>query len=402
VVTTNFDYVLDEIFQLCGVDLRPVIYGASASFARAAAGDGLHPLLKIHGDYLHDRIFTRRQYDARYAGEGRLRGELAELFSAFDFLFVGFSLKDRNVQQALAQAHAADRRAHFAILPAEDGATLAQRDAELAALGVSAIWYEGDHAQIENLLGFLANAALPGDLLLRLGAAFRNNAPAFAADAAEALMEARPFCHPYRLAFAWSEIDAGFAGLPAPPDQVDGLIARIDRAIGVAGDFGDAYAVRGMMNHARFNFAEAAADITRALEMATSERQAELFCLRGIMRYAQSDLEGARVDWEAAIADWDQLGERKLAAGYRVMLAMATSQLGDAEATANVLRELDLNDIEDSGDRRNARFMRLILLSQVPFQRLARRLGIGPPKRRFTKKILRLMIAALRSGIIRP
>jgi len=162
VVTTNYDPVLELIFERVGRAFQHVLVGADIGRFRDLRTKNKRCLLKIHGDRENPstRVLTREEYDRAYAPLSDGRRELTLLFQNYSMLFVGCSLATDRTMDLLLEIARTDggMPAHFALMsrPASDSEWL-KRDRFLSDRGIEAIWYPQDHnVALEGLLGMLA------------------------------------------------------------------------------------------------------------------------------------------------------------------------------------------------------------------------------------------------------
>lgn len=169
-ITTNFDRVLEKVYESDGLNFVEKVTGrgqASAFFRAIPAGDRY--LLKLHGnlDNATERVLNKSEYDAAYGNDGNiimsfpLPKLLRRLFTSYSFLFLGCSLSaDRTLQTftRVAQEEGPETLPHhYAILgcPADSDR---QRviDSRLADAHITPIWYpDGEHEYVEEILGLL-------------------------------------------------------------------------------------------------------------------------------------------------------------------------------------------------------------------------------------------------------
>jgi hypothetical protein len=166
IVTTNFDGVLERVFEEAGTPFESVISGPRPDLTVLALHQNQHVLVKLHGDW-RDRVgrtFAKSDYDAHYGtAHPEKKRELLDgverlLFSSRSMLFVGASLEqDRTVKilEEVHQTYAGIR--HFVIMSAPKYDRLEARDRQLRECGVAPLWYQvgrgADHGvQLEELL----------------------------------------------------------------------------------------------------------------------------------------------------------------------------------------------------------------------------------------------------------
>ena len=167
VVTTNFDHVLEEVFQAAGQPFERAAWGANVSQTDKAFREDRHLLLKVHGDVeeASSRIFTRSEYARHYrtasdenVSQATLPTLLEFMFTARRLLFLGCSLGPDRTLDILARArqtHTGTR--HFALVeaPADDTVRRA-RHKFLGDRGILPIWYPSKrHDLIEPILSNL-------------------------------------------------------------------------------------------------------------------------------------------------------------------------------------------------------------------------------------------------------
>ncbi|MBD5471097.1 MAG: hypothetical protein HDR19_08295 [Lachnospiraceae bacterium] len=159
VMTTNFDRVLEEVFDKCHKKFEKVITPYEPDLLTQSRQNNPRCLFKLHGDIgpdIHDierLIFTKTQYDRAYANDGPLMQELPQWFQSKKLLFLGCSLaKDKTMgvlQQVTSKNPGLD---HYAILACCPG-DIPQRCIELGNWGISAIYYpDGRHEAVRVIL----------------------------------------------------------------------------------------------------------------------------------------------------------------------------------------------------------------------------------------------------------
>ena len=156
VITTNFDRVIEHVFERQGRVLEKV-YGANPDQVVPAIQQNRLMLWKIHGDRddPRTRVFSEAEYRKHYR---LLPGLLLVAFLNRPALFLGCSLdKDRTTEvlQDIGKKHPANT--HFAILQIpESDEEFDSRTADLRRIGVRPIWYrKGEYREIEDHLSDL-------------------------------------------------------------------------------------------------------------------------------------------------------------------------------------------------------------------------------------------------------
>jgi len=170
VVTTNFDRVLERVYEDAGKAFVEKVSGRSgpSAFFRAVPA-GERYLLKLHGnvDSAAERVLTAGEYSEAYGNEGDvnmafpLPKTLRRLFLSHSFLFLGCSMTiDLPLEvfmRAAGEEGVESIPHHYALLqcPSDDG--LRQRfDQRLAAAHITPLWYpEGQYEHIEMILQLL-------------------------------------------------------------------------------------------------------------------------------------------------------------------------------------------------------------------------------------------------------
>ena len=347
IVTTNFDYVIEGIYQISGHALKPVIYGANPKFAFSAKKEGLLPLLKIHGDYLNERILTTEQYKQSYSEESPLFNHLIELFSSISFIFIGFSFQDRKIKDALQKARKTNPSIqHFVILPLKAENEIVAWEEEFSELGVLPIWYEGLHTQVEKLLGFLANLVNPDLDLWKIGFVLKwENDWEEVLPTCQNLLKVRPNCHATKKAYSYCLANSIDFGKIRDVNYVHQAIGRIDRAIGIVNEFPDAYVIRAWMNIFRYNIDWAIQDLTIAIEQNSSLKE-QTRAMRGMyLMMFKRDMENARIDFYTAIENL-QDDEAGLKAYIKFFAAFIDLIKGDTSALQELKNALNSPDFQ--------------------------------------------------------
>jgi hypothetical protein len=155
IVSTNFDRVLEHVFDGAGTPFSAIASGANARVLEDALERGSRCLFKIHGD-LGDTanfILTASEYATHYAADSELRRFLVRTLANRTLLFLGCSLRsDRTLElmlEAAAQTYAPAH--HFAIV--ERDPDEAAQDGCLGSRNIRPIYYpKGQHGLVESLL----------------------------------------------------------------------------------------------------------------------------------------------------------------------------------------------------------------------------------------------------------
>ena len=172
VVTTNFDSILEDAFELAGGPLparldrphtRPFLTRASTSAATSPSSSSSTEDAEAD----EGRVLTLDEFNDLY-GEGVIDfGKPVPSFAlkllSQPLLFIGCGLNDDRVLKlasAAAQVAAALPTRHYAIIeaPPDGGTPLAQREHALAQAEIYPIWYpNAEHEAVEALLVALAD-----------------------------------------------------------------------------------------------------------------------------------------------------------------------------------------------------------------------------------------------------
>jgi SIR2-like domain len=170
VITTNYDRVLEQVFDAVGRSFKDWIPGPRPDELVAAIHADRHALVKMHGDCRDrtDQVLTAESYKAAYGDalatgdhEGRIGGLAWLLFTNRPLLFLGCSLeRDRTVDVLRAIRRRLPGVWHYAILAAEETSDRwNERERELDAMGVRPLWY---YPRRFEGLEFLLREALEG------------------------------------------------------------------------------------------------------------------------------------------------------------------------------------------------------------------------------------------------
>lgn len=161
-ITTNYDRILEDVFETGGASRVQVLNGATAM---ETPDPERTTIIKLHGDTRDPAhcIMGKAQYDVAYGLttlelDNAIPKVLRYYYTNNSLLFVGCSLRnDRTVQvfktvKELAGDYSFPQ--HFAIEQAPERLEdLVARNSELLRLGITAIWYpRGRYDLVENIL----------------------------------------------------------------------------------------------------------------------------------------------------------------------------------------------------------------------------------------------------------
>jgi hypothetical protein len=170
VLTTNFDPVLEKVFENANRPFEDRLLGMDVKAIRETFDHSRRVLVKLHGDAADpsSRVLTRSDYERAYDDREPLKAVMRFAVQARPLLFLGCSLgNDRTVRvmetlaRELREQKAEDLLKHYAIVERpRDDAEFAQRHERLEHLGIFPIWYPtGQHGMIAELLAYLAAEA---------------------------------------------------------------------------------------------------------------------------------------------------------------------------------------------------------------------------------------------------
>ena len=170
VITTNFDLVVDEVYETEGMPFGTKAVGLHDEFTfLTSVPKGQHCLLKLHGNINNQnhRVLTHEEYEEAYGDNGVISFNnhipklLRRIYLSYSLLFVGCSLNlDRTVQtfEKIVEEETPQKvPEHYALLevPDEDDAYQALKD-RMVACNIKPIWYpNGEHHLVEELLALL-------------------------------------------------------------------------------------------------------------------------------------------------------------------------------------------------------------------------------------------------------
>lgn len=168
VITTNYDRLLEQSFETGEAGRVQVINGLNAL---EQPDPKKITVIKLHGDIREPKrcILSKNQYDEAY-GNGSLNMHkpipklLAYHYKNSSLLFLGCSLRNdrtvqvfRKIRESMGEEE--ETKQHFSIEQAPESLEeIAQRNAELAKLGITPVWFEkGRYELVESILSLAKN-----------------------------------------------------------------------------------------------------------------------------------------------------------------------------------------------------------------------------------------------------
>jgi formylglycine-generating enzyme required for sulfatase activity len=166
VVTTNFDRVLEVVFEHAGKPFTDVYPGSKIVLASRAVHDNRHALLKLHGTYDTDegRVLTLTEYRTQYASDRDeidrtkpLPSVLGQALGAYPMLFIGCSLENDRTTRVIADLiERLPGLTHFAVLPESENTV--KRRAELRRWNIYPLFFcDKEFDRIGSFLKLLAD-----------------------------------------------------------------------------------------------------------------------------------------------------------------------------------------------------------------------------------------------------
>ena len=166
-LTTNFDYVLNLVYEASNFRFNGEFAGTRLNEAPRRLADEPHCLLRLHGeaDSAQGRVLTGDEYTNCYGDDGNYTEILKLLVANTSLLFLGCSLSvDRTLQalREIKQAAVVETPRHFAFLPLTEDTNREDRIIELGQADIHPIWYppEDHDLAIEDLLISLMEGGL--------------------------------------------------------------------------------------------------------------------------------------------------------------------------------------------------------------------------------------------------
>ena len=157
VITTNFDSILEQVYDSGKKSFQEILHGTAVGEFRRKCIYGSRCLLKLHGkhDVSQGRVLLKEEYDEFYQPESNGREELSLIFRRGGLFFLGCSLYQDRTMVLLKEIADADRNMprHFALLSRPGEENLVEREHFLTERNIFPIWYDGDHStDVEALL----------------------------------------------------------------------------------------------------------------------------------------------------------------------------------------------------------------------------------------------------------
>lgn len=156
VITTNFDRLLETVFDMSDVPFDAAITPLRTEVAKTAKQRGLHVLFKIHGDispnFAEDIVLTREQYRTAYAPNSPGKKYVDSMLNNRVVLFLGCSLCQDIIVETLQELNSDRGLKHYALISCKKE-DRDNRRKELDDLGIRSILYpEKEHEAVEIIL----------------------------------------------------------------------------------------------------------------------------------------------------------------------------------------------------------------------------------------------------------
>lgn len=170
VITTNFDRVIEECYQLDGVPFEHTAVGLNDAFTfLKAIPKGRRCLLKLHGNMnnANYRVLSFEEYEQAYGDNRRISFSnplpelLQRVYLSYSLLFLGCSLQiDRTIEtfiKIVREQGAAKVPEHFALIEAPtDPDQLEQLRSILIEANIKPIWFpEGEYDLVSDIISLL-------------------------------------------------------------------------------------------------------------------------------------------------------------------------------------------------------------------------------------------------------
>lgn len=150
VITTNYDPILEDIYEREHKQFEEVLLGSSAVEFPQLMATGKPFLLKLHGQHnkQRDRVLTLSEYQAAYSDKKTIKNLISHVFFAKTLVFIGCSLvSDRTLSHMSEYVREFGHNhlpRHYAFLKIREGEDRRERKKQLVAANIFPIWYEND------------------------------------------------------------------------------------------------------------------------------------------------------------------------------------------------------------------------------------------------------------------
>lgn len=160
ILTTNFDFVLEDLFRNKDQGFDQVIFGNSLPEVLRLFHIKTRMLVKIHGtcNIVANRVLLRSEYERAYADAGSVKSFFSRFMFAKSLFFLGCSLTtDRTLkamEEVVNEEGASTLPSHYAFLELKASQARVTRKKMLAKANILPIWYpENEHDEsVEALL----------------------------------------------------------------------------------------------------------------------------------------------------------------------------------------------------------------------------------------------------------
>jgi len=173
VFTTNFDRVLEQVYEALGHPFQGIVQGARPDQTIRALHQNQLKLIKLHGDWEErtDRVLTRSDYERHYGYRDKeiidfslpLPRLIKQVLTGRPLLFIGCSLnKDRTIDVLRQSVMDFPESTHFAIVEAPRSKKgKLEKARHLSEHNILPLWYQfGRHESIERILSSVISGAI--------------------------------------------------------------------------------------------------------------------------------------------------------------------------------------------------------------------------------------------------
>jgi hypothetical protein len=150
VITSNFDRVLESVYEEAKFTFEEKILGADTQDLPQIAQSKTKILVKLHGNAhsSKNRVFTSSEYDMHYKDSASIK-KVVRFFYSRTILFLGCSIvSDRFFKlmaQYVAEEGADNVPKHYSFMQLINESNRLEIRDRLAAANIYPIWYDGDH-----------------------------------------------------------------------------------------------------------------------------------------------------------------------------------------------------------------------------------------------------------------